>query len=156
MKCMQGLDACVDPGVYSQVMHHRRLDLIPLTQGQLKKRLLVMVDEGFYLPMKETRMMDRARGPVGFLFGTPLCNAPDIAELRKSHENVNQHDATFERKYWEVREGSKGDISRFRFGDGTHAAVQLNLFGYNAFDNTGLLFRKLGDIAVRSPKCSAI
>ena len=41
-----------------------------------------------------------------------------------------------------------GDISRFLFGDGTHAAVELNLFGYDAHDNTGLRFRDLGDAHV--------
>ena len=110
MKCMQGLNACVDAVVYHQVLNYRRLD--PLSQGQLKQDVRVMLDEGFYLPMKQTRMTDRAGGPVGFLFGKTLRNAPGIAELRKSHENVDQHDAgTFERKYWEVREGLKGEIS---------------------------------------------
>ena len=111
MKCLQGLDACVDAvfffdtGVYHQVLHHGRLDLIPSSQGQLKEEVQAILDKGFYLPMKQTRMTDHAGGPVGLLFGKPLRNAPDIAALRKSHENVDQRDAgTSERKYWEVRE----------------------------------------------------
>ena len=65
-------------------------------------------------------MTDHAGGSVGFLFGKTLRNAPNIAALCKSHENVDQRDAgTFERKYWEVREGLKGDMSRFLFGDDT-------------------------------------
>ena len=103
------LDTCVDPGVYDQVLHHGRLDLIPSSQGQLKQEVQVILDEGYYLPMKETRMTDHAGGAdraVGFLFGNPLRNAPDISALRKSHENVDQRDAgTFERKCWEVQQG---------------------------------------------------
>ena len=49
-------------------------------------------------------MTNHARGPLGVLFEKGLRNALDIAELRKSHENVDQRDAeTFERRYWEVR-----------------------------------------------------
>ena len=59
MKCMQGLDTCVGPGVYNQVLHHQRLNLIPSNQVQLKEEVQEVLDRGFYLTMKETIMTDR-------------------------------------------------------------------------------------------------
>jgi hypothetical protein len=85
MKCLQGLDACVDPGVYDQMLHHRSNSVEPRPaegggSGDVGRGVL---------SANEADQNDGSCWRSGGVFvGKTLRNAPDIAALRKSHENV--------------------------------------------------------------------